>query len=388
MERLVRNNALAGPAYGQTVRWVFTLNNYDNEFDYSEHLKLPEFRVKRAVLGFERGHRNRTPHLQGYVEFERSMRLFNVRTVLERARWENATGTTQQNVRYCVKEGKFEILGDFSKELFPTRTAAAAANSNYATMNQVIAGLLDPNAAPRVRISKEYSEKQVFYEKASNIMSNLKIRNEMYDEWRTFRLRIWQRNVMRMLMGQNSREILWVVDKKGDAGKTFLAYFLTILYGFQMLDGMISARDLGPMLERNIKGIVFDVCRSNHRFFDYGTLETLKNRYLVSSKYSGQTIWLPEIPVIVFANHHPNREYLSEDRWNIIVLKDYDYDDAENRPYCTRDKAAVWISEEEFPYVRPPPVPPLTAQAGTLKDYLDDLFPHLSSNGECIFCVI
>lgn len=50
----------------QRSRWVFTLNNYDIDYDYRSHICKPEFHVLRAILGYEVGD-NGTRHIQGMM---------------------------------------------------------------------------------------------------------------------------------------------------------------------------------------------------------------------------------------------------------------------------------------------------------------------------------
>lgn len=47
---------------------------------------------------------NETPHLQGYAQFDRAVRLGHVKKCNERAHWEVRRGTHEQAVQYCTKE--------------------------------------------------------------------------------------------------------------------------------------------------------------------------------------------------------------------------------------------------------------------------------------------
>jgi len=217
----------------------------------------------------------------------------------------------------------------------------------------------------QVRVSKEYSERHAFYDKAANLVSNLMVKNDLFNIWMNFKLRSWQYEILKRTLRQTPRKILWVVDTKGNNGKSFLARYLAILYGFQLLDGIVSTRDLGPMLDRNARGIVFDVSRSGLRNFDYETLEAVKNGVVVSSKYSGQTIWIGIIPVIVFANFYPQWNALSEDRWDVVCL-------GENPGQLSvRDRNPRVAPGGRYPFVPPPPVPDLSENFD-LRAFLDD----------------
>lgn len=87
-------------------RWVFTVNNPVDE----EQLIAAWSDVKFAIYGREVGEEG-TPHLQGYVIFEKTKRLSGVKKMLPRAHWENALGSTSENVRYCSKQGDVTEIG-------------------------------------------------------------------------------------------------------------------------------------------------------------------------------------------------------------------------------------------------------------------------------------
>ena len=87
----------------QVARWCFTYNNYSEEINYLEYLKKAEFRIKRCVYGREVAPTTGTKHMQGYVEFFRSLRLNSVRKIFNAAFWTPAKGNSLQNFRYCTK---------------------------------------------------------------------------------------------------------------------------------------------------------------------------------------------------------------------------------------------------------------------------------------------
>jgi len=369
--------AMAPSSSPQTCRWVFTLNNYTRATNYKRLFEQAEHKVKRAILGYEQGEVNGHPHIQGYVEFQRSVRLCNVRKVLSNAHWEGARGSAAQNFEYCTKSGRYDLVGNFSREMNGENTGNAP-GPRPASVPHVIAGLLDSELSPQVSVSKEYADRHAFYDKAVNLVSNLKVRNKLFDQWKEFKLRMWQFEVLELALAQNDRKILWVTDPDGNHGKSYLARYMNILYGFQWLDGIVSTRDFAPMVDRNLKGVVFDVCRANEKKFDFSTLESIKNGFIVSGKYGGQSIWLESKPVVVFANYTPDKSLLSRDRWQIIDFGD------ENCSYDYTSTNAIVTPAVIHPFVRPPPVPVLTENFD-LRSFVEANSTDFKLVGECIF---
>lgn len=78
--------------------WCFTWNNYDG-------IVVPEDFGKwfRYVIYQEEVGENGTPHLQGYIEFKRQMRLSALKKMLPTAHWEPRRGTQEEAITYCTK---------------------------------------------------------------------------------------------------------------------------------------------------------------------------------------------------------------------------------------------------------------------------------------------
>ncbi|ADD62475.1 replication-association protein [Human stool-associated circular virus NG13] len=90
-------------------RWCFTLNNYTQlEAITIEQLLCTE-EVQYAIVGEEIGE-NGTPHLQGFFNLKKKKRLTSLKAWLnDRAHYEEAKGSDEQNRRYCSKSGNILI---------------------------------------------------------------------------------------------------------------------------------------------------------------------------------------------------------------------------------------------------------------------------------------
>lgn len=94
--------------------YVFTINNYTDDDLTALDLLETDARVRYAILGFEEG-ANGTPHIQGYLELHKAMRLKAVVGILGgRAFAEKRKGTRDQARNYCQKDGTFHEIGEWN----------------------------------------------------------------------------------------------------------------------------------------------------------------------------------------------------------------------------------------------------------------------------------
>lgn len=102
-------------------RWCFTINNYSDEDvarirEHGRTVECTDQPVRYIIFGREKGSEG-TPHLQGYIEFRRALRLRGVKSIVgERAHCEASKGTPTQAAEYCKKENDYETFGSLSTE--------------------------------------------------------------------------------------------------------------------------------------------------------------------------------------------------------------------------------------------------------------------------------
>lgn len=90
-----------------TRRWCFTINNWTQE-DWDACTKMP---YKYMIIGKEKGEECLTPHLQGYVIFQKQLRFGAVKKLLQKAHLEVCRGSHEENVDYCKKQLDFTEFG-------------------------------------------------------------------------------------------------------------------------------------------------------------------------------------------------------------------------------------------------------------------------------------
>ncbi len=93
------------------IRWCFTLNNFTEE-EISSIVPVIKHNCRKAIVAKEIGESG-TPHLQGYLEFNKKMRPKGI--FCERIHWEKAKGNAQQNYDYCSKDGDILMVLGFPK---------------------------------------------------------------------------------------------------------------------------------------------------------------------------------------------------------------------------------------------------------------------------------
>ncbi len=98
-------------------RCFFTWNNYDNDFEDRDAIvnyftSLNDF--KGAVLGFERGEKEETKHIQGVVFFNQQKTFNTLRDYFKNNHIEKVI-SLKEAINYCRKEGDFIEIGDIPK---------------------------------------------------------------------------------------------------------------------------------------------------------------------------------------------------------------------------------------------------------------------------------
>jgi hypothetical protein len=133
-------------------------------------------------------------------------------------------------------------------------------------------------------------------------------------------LRDWQQKVNNILkLPANPRSIMFVVDRQGNAGKSWFAdYFKSLHENVQILE-MGKKADVALAVNPETRVFFFDLTRETTEFMNYSVLESLKNGRIFSPKYESSMVYLAHVPhVVVLTNQCPDMTKLSADRYCII----------------------------------------------------------------------
>lgn len=254
-------------------------------------------------------------HYQGYVEFYKKTNLKNSKIYLgdEKIHLEKRHGSRESAKAYCKKTnskngetielGKWEISGN--EKLHNLISKLENNISDYELIK------MDPEIFERYRTF-------IFHSRI--ILQNEKNINQLKYEFNTEKpLNENQLLMIKHISQQNNRQITWTYDFKGGCGKTWLSkYIIANMNGIRFTNGRSSdiayAYNGEPI-------IVFDFSRSNEEKINYQIIEDLKNGILFSCKYSSKCKVFIIPKIIIMANFLPDTKKLSEDRWDILLIK-------------------------------------------------------------------
>ena len=178
---------------------------------------------------------------------------------------------------------------------------------------QIATIMIDDNIREQ-SLSKEHKEALKFYR---NQMTRMNIQD--------VELRPWQQRLFEIIKIPSEREVIWIIGKDGNEGKSWFQDYVESCFGFNRvvrLDLRIKHKDSCNILKKrplsSIDTFLFNDGRSvppdEHTY--YRILENIKDGCATSSKYDNDIIKFKRPnTVIVFSNIIPDWGKLSMDRW-------------------------------------------------------------------------
>lgn len=294
----------------RSKHWAYTLNNYTD--DDVQRLSLLPSGAAYHVFGFETGTTG-TPHLQGHISFEERKRLTQVRKVFAPSSAHiGICRSVPASALYCKKGGDFREFGVLPDE-------PGKRNDLDAFKESVKDGTFD-----LCTVREQHSE---VYAKYPRFCLEYIRDNKPKQEVEAHPLRPWQTWLYQLLnRGPDKRTIVFVVDKPGNAGKSwFVDYYssihercLTINPG-KKADMVFCFATCG--FEPRV--VFVDAPRSKQgEYIQYDFLEELKNGRVFCSKYESHMVTFKPPHVVVMMNEEPDGAKLSEDRFNVKRIND------------------------------------------------------------------
>ena len=256
---LIMAKARVSPA----KRWSFTWNNYPADACGSKGPLVPLLNsLGKYIIGKEVGESG-TPHLQGYIEFNKKVRALSVGLPVG-IHWEKSKGNRTSNIAYCSKDGDYI----YHKLHVPAQIA--------------------------------------------------KMKFSM--------LRPEQKAISCLFSGREDalfgRIIYWFWEATGCWGKSVTAKHLVDCRGAIVLGGKHSDILCGvaAMVEKNGECpplVVFDIPRACGARCSLSAMEAVKNGLFFSGKYESKMVRFNSPHCAVFSNEKPDFKSMSADRWRV-----------------------------------------------------------------------
>lgn len=337
----------------QARHWIFTLNNY-TQGDYDRiiaALKTDELsdvksrKVVSAIVAKEVGETG-TPHLQAYVHFKDVKRRTAIAKFL---------GVTDGHMhldphdfkkkppvaafRYCMKkttpkEDIFIVGRNLDEEerlKDKTKGCTRQQGDDYAEMTRKIEEGEITTMQQARHFNAELAANREEYWKSLIIQHIKKTPAKKHD------LRPWQIALIEKLQQPFSdREVIFVIDPKGECGKSWFTSYYKETYGKAFCVGAdkrdnVSYEILDQLIEYGTPNVIFvDVPRARSMYVSYALLEDLKNGIVRSAKYKSKTGPFDHPPhVVVMMNEYPKKNNttdlgLSNDRYTYLIIGDPD----------------------------------------------------------------
>ena len=297
MYTIKAHKSLKNPSRGYTL--TVSLNNGTGGWELCLlDLKTKLLTLKGAfkemdaqyIVSYERGKYGASPHLQCYFELPEQGRVLNY--------------------LWLLFEGLYCTLH--------LQAARSSRNSNIAYVAGVRKDYEQPDNIIACTLAIPW-ELQVMIDDKIN-------QSRLITEWMLYP---WQRALLAEYLhetNQHNRDVIWITDPKGWAGKTEFSRYLRYNYGAMIIGG--KAADLKFAIKNHFDTanryptlIILDVSRADRSLVSYSGLEDVKDGMFFSTKYESGSLTTSYTPhVIVMANFSPDRDKLSADRWREYVI--------------------------------------------------------------------
>lgn len=296
------------------ARWVFTLNNYTDD-DVNHLVSVLEPTCLYLLFGREVGDSG-TPHLQGFFQLKNSTRFNAVKALVGGRAWlAQARGTTQQATDYCKKGGDFEEFGDVPVEQgnrsdWDIYREWVVALGRVPSQREII--------NHNISLWARYSKSCIDIAEALLEPPTLAAGAPRFG-WQTT---VCGRIDGSVTSGANARSIDFVVDPRGNSGKSWVTRWALTKYPEKVQVLRIGRRDdLAHAIDETKSIFLFDVPCTQMAFLQYSVLEMLKDQIVFSPKYASKTKILRSVPyVAVFSNEAPDLNQLINDRYHVINI--------------------------------------------------------------------
>ena len=294
----------------QSRSWCFTVPNYHDEQLLHLQLLAEDPRVSYLIFGREVSPGTGLRHLQGYVRFDQRLRFASVRGLLPQCHLTSARGSPEQNFLYCSKDGDFDEFG----------ARPVSSQGRRSDFERYRDWCIELGRLPTERelvdnfVSLYGRYRHALHQIAREVCPPAVLRDGD--------LRPWQTALYERLQGQaDDRSVEFFVDRDGGFGKSWFCGYAYSRIELAQLLGPGKRDDLAHAVDCRSRVFLFNIPRGQIEYLNYGLLEMLKDRMVLSPKYESQMKILHHVPhVVVFTNEEPDMTKMSEDRYRIEYL--------------------------------------------------------------------
>lgn len=270
---------------------------------------VDEGRVKYFIVGKEICPTTHKPHLQAYIYYTNARTFSAVKKEYPMAHIEpRKAPDAQQAADYCKKEGNYIEYGNLPID------KRGKVNEWKQITDDILSGMTI------TELTLKYPEAAIRYMNGIKNMYELhrpKHKFSILDKYGKYN-KIQEKIIQYVNGPTHDREIYWIYDPKGGAGKTDLANHLISNNGFLVFG---NAKTADVALAWNGEDVIFDYSRSQQDCINYGVIEDIKNGRIFSGKYQSTTKLYARPKVLVFANFLPDFGKMSLDRWNVNTVE-------------------------------------------------------------------
>lgn len=279
--------------------------------------------VEYYIFSLEKGGNTGAFHYQGYLYLKNphslsSLNLWFDRLFVKPGHYELAKGTPEQNRAYCDKSdvsSKHHASGGHTFVSGPYEWGTLPQQGKRTDINDAIASMMTDGIRGSV---SEHGSVWVRYYQGLQF-----VRNALTPLPRdtSFVPRLWQQEVINWVEQEpNDREIIWICDPDGFAGKSRLSRYLQFEKNAVLLSGRLQ--DMAKLYEKE-PIVLFDISRSSSEFTShyYAMAEQLKNGIIVSTKYMVERKIFDPPHVVFFSNSWPDKTKWTKDRYCAFLLK-------------------------------------------------------------------
>lgn len=347
--------------------WCFTWNNY-SDFEFEKLTELNSTQIDNIVIGKEIGEVEKTPHLQGYVEFAKRVTMVGAKKILDTQLGKNSPvhleramcKDRERCINYCKKgeQPKEEWHKDHEKgpnfglnAIVYEQTYKVKKQGQRTDWSHVIK--LAYKGCTFEEIMLEHDELAGRY--ASGIDRIIacaeasKQKAKLEAQMEKIKLRRWQKKLETELNGfPDDRKIIWYNDPIGNTGKSTMGKYL-LAKGDTAYFTNSASKDIS-LAYKGEKTAIFDFTRDREGAINYSIIESIKNGVLFSAKYASQTKVYASPFVVIFANWMPDKSKMSLDRWDIRTLNKDDCEEFDNDSEMEQTEKGfdVQITEDEI----------------------------------------